>query len=331
MLTALLLGLTFPLAGSGPLQQRELGIAHYFSRSKFRAVGFPAPPGCRIETVAIAQDTIKITMRGDLPSKEDHLMIEAFFSSGHVVAFAYGKAELMSPRVASGDAVAINLDGRATTAKVPAEIGADYVGLKLKDTGLPANRLHYVVARFLPGFVDLADVAGEMGGCITDVWVYPDAGKQRVTICNLLYDVMDRRTSLWLPIGAEFGHPPHVVPGVKINKEFDFDRDGVRDYDFKLSWPYGKRGTRVAVVYLDNGVTGAGVEDSVAVIWGVDFDLDGRINPNEMLGMSSRVPLVLGHVAMFVEVGDPDTLLHIISFNPETKGFTHTVGKFASR
>lgn len=314
-----------------PSAQGEVGVAHYFSKSKFRAAGFHAPGGCRIEGVSIVSGNIKITMKGALPDKEDRLMIEAFFSSGQVIAFAYGKAELMSPRVAPGDAVAIYLDGKTVIGKIQVEIGTCDILLKLANSGIEANKLHYVVARFLPGFVDLSDVAGEMGGCITDVWIDPSAGTQRVTICNLLYDVMDRRTSLWVPVGPEFGHPPQVVPGVKIIKEYDFDRDGTRDYDFKLSWPYGKRGTRVAIVFLDKGMTGSGLEDSVAVIWGFDFDLDGRINPEELLGMSSRVPLVLGHVAMFVEAGESHTLLHIISFNPDTKGFTHTVGKFASR
>lgn len=324
------LGIELALGGAVSIsaQSRLSPIGHYFSKSRFRAAGYPVPPGARIDSVALANDAVTLRMRGDLPSIEERMVVEAFFSSGHVLVLTYGKAELFAPRMVHGDARVIEIEGLKSVANVNATLSESTIRFSLANGQLEVDDIHYVVVRYLPGFVDLADVAGAMGGCISDVWLNPTAGRQRVTISNAVYNLEGRRTSIHLPIGPQFGHPPKVITGVKINKEFDFDGDGTKDYSFKLVFPYGARHNRVAIVYLDHGIPGAGLEDTLAVIFGQDLDLDGGLSLNEMLGMASRVPLLLGHVAIFTETYNNEMLLHLISFEPETKGFTHTIGKF---
>ncbi len=306
----------------------QTAASHYFSKSRFRASGFPAPLGCRIDRVELLETAIRVEMRGSLPALDDRLMIEAYFSSGHVLAFAHGKAELFSPRLAHGDARVVKLENLEAVANAAATIEDSAITFSIGGTPVVTADLHYVVVRFLPGFVDLADVAGALGGCISDVWLNPSAGKQRVTVSNALYNLSGRRTAIHLPIGPRYGHPPKVLPDVKILKEHDYDGDGTKDYSFKLIWPYGAKNNRVSIVYLDHGIAGAGLEDSIAVIFGQDLDLDGGLSPAETIGIASRVPLLLGHVAIFTETYNNEMLLHVISFEPESKGFTHTIGKF---
>lgn len=309
-------------------QSHLSAIGHYFSKSRFRAAGYSVPLGARIDSVALANDSVTLRMRGELPPIEERMIVEAFFNSGHVLVLTYGKAELFAPRMVHGDARVIEIDSLKIVSSVKASFSESTMTISLANGQLKVDDIHYIVVRYLPGFVDLADVAGAMGGCISDVWLNPTAGRQRITISNALYNLEGRRTSIHLPIGPQYGHPPKVVPGVKINKEFDYDGDGTKDYSFKLIFPYGARHNRVAIVYLDHGIPGAGLEDTLAVIFGQDLDLDGGLSPNEMLGMASRVPLMLGHVAIFTETYNHEMLLHLISFDPETKGFTHTIGKF---
>jgi hypothetical protein len=315
-------------AVSSTVLSQQSSVGHYFSKSRFRAAGYPVPLGARIETVGLTEDSVTLRMRGNLPSLEDRMVVEVFFSSGLVLALTYGKAELFAPRMVHGDARIIQLDKLEGIAHAATTFSESTISFSLGNSKVKVDDIHYIVVRFLPGFVDLGDVAGAMGGCISDVWLNPTAGKQRVTISNALYNLEGRRTSIHLPVGPQFGHPPKVTSGVKINKEFDFDGDGTKDYSFKLVYPYGARHNRVAIVYLDHGIPGAGLEDTLAVIFGQDLDLDGGLSPNEMLGMASRVPLLLGHVAIFTETYNSEMLLHLISFEPETKGFTHTIGKF---